>query len=162
MSNSAIPAAIPSVTGQPIPMATTTMGATQTSAQSARYRMRFMWFLATARAALVEASGWRTSAESSCAGSRSAIGSNLIEPHRQREVSRAKKHHPFRVNSDEYLLPDRQGIERRTAGDEPLIPPKNVHLSEVALENRLFDARRPHVAIAGGALRRNLHMHGTH
>src|SRR6185312_373048 len=79
-----------------------------------------------------------------------------------RTLLRSEKNYPLWIDGDEYLLPDRQRIQRRAAGYEPLIAAKHVHLGEIALENRLLDPRQPHVALAGGPLRRNLQMYGAH
>src|SRR5215813_3497498 len=77
-------------------------------------------------------------------------------------ASRAEQHHPLRIDGDEHLLAGRQRIERRATGDERLIAPADVHLGEVALEERLLEARRPHVALACGALWRQPQMHRPH
>src|SRR6185312_14029945 len=57
----------------------------------------------------------------------------------RRTLLRSEKNYPLWIDGDEYLLPDRQRIQRRAAGYEPLIAAKHVHLGEIALENRLLD-----------------------
>jgi len=76
--------------------------------------------------------------------------------------SSPEQHNALRINTNEYLLPSRQWVKRRAASDKLLTTPKEMHLGEVALKDRLVDARGPDVTLADGPLRRNLQMNRTY
>src|SRR5215467_7939392 len=76
--------------------------------------------------------------------------------------SSPKQHDALRINTDEYFLPSRQWVKRRAASDKLLTAPKEMHLGEVALKDRLVDARGPDVTLADGPQRRNLQVNRTY
>jgi len=77
-------------------------------------------------------------------------------------LSAPEQHNAFRINTDEYLLPNRQCVECRAARDKLLTAPKEMHLGEVALKDRLVDARDPDVTRADRPLCRNLQVNRTY
>src|SRR5262249_49354234 len=76
--------------------------------------------------------------------------------------SSPEQHDALRINTNEYLLPSRQWVKRRAASDKLLTAPKEMHLGEVALKDRLVDARGPDVTLADGPQRRNLQVNRTY
>src|SRR5262249_10182450 len=77
-------------------------------------------------------------------------------------LSSPEQHNALRINTNEYLLPSRQWVKRRAASDKLLTTPKEMHLGEVALKDRLVDARGPDVTLADGPQRRNLQVNRTY
>src|ERR1700681_4729115 len=50
-----------------------------------------------------------------------------------------------RLDANVYIPPDRQWLHRGTTGDQMLLAPVDVNLSEISLKDRLLDRPAPHV-----------------
>src|SRR3984893_300451 len=74
----------------------------------------------------------------------------------------AQNHDMTRLDANVNIPPYRQRLHRGATGDQMLLPPADVNLSEISLKDRLLDRHAPHVLRRGRRLRRNPKMHSTH